>query len=484
MGPGMGWFSAPGYWLSRLVFERALGVIYLVAFLVAVNQLRPLVGEHGLLPAPRFLRLVSFWQSPSLFHWRWSDRLAAAASWTGVALAAAVVAGLPQAAPLWASMLVWAALWGLYLSIVNVGQTFYAFGWESLLLEAGFLAVFLGPDRVAPPALAIWLVRWLLFRVEFGAGLIKLRGDPCWRDLTCLRYHHETQPMPNPLSWWFHHLPASLHKVEVLANHVAQLVVPFGLFAPQPVASIAGGLIIVTQGWLVLSGNFSWLNAVTITLATASLDDARLGKVLRITHRHLHASPLWWEGLVITLAVGIAVLSWWPVQNLLGRHRRQRMNYSFNSLHLVNAYGAFGHITKVRYEIVFEGTDDITVTQATVWREYEFKGKPGDPNRRPPQIAPYHLRLDWLMWFAAMSPPDAHPWVLALATRLLENDRPTLALLRSSPFSNAPPTFVRARLYHYRFTTREERRVTRAWWARTEVGEYLPPLTLAARAGR
>src|SRR5436309_8943858 len=320
MGPGMGWFSAPGYWLGRLVFERALGVIYLVAFLVAVNQLRPLVGDHGLLPAPRFLRLVTFRQSPSLFHWRWSDRLAAAVSWTGVALASAVVAGLPQAAPLWASMLVWAALWGLYLSIVNVGQTFYAFGWESLLLEAGFLAVFLGPDRVAPPALGIWLVRRFLFRVEFGAGLIKLRGDRCWRDLTCLRYHHETQPMPNPLSWWFHHLPVSLHKAEVLANHVAQLVVPFGLFAPQPVARWAAVVVIVTQSWLVLSGNFAWLNVVTITIAIPALGDSLLHNVVPLSApTSLAHPPVWDEVVVITVAAVIAVLSVQPARNLVSR---------------------------------------------------------------------------------------------------------------------------------------------------------------------
>ena len=264
---------------------------------------------------------------------------------------------------------------------------------------------------------------------------------------------------------------------EVQVNVTCQNILEaetFGLFAPQPVASIAGALIIVTQGWLVLSGNFSWLNAVTITLATASLDDARLGKVLRIAHPHLHASPLWWEGLAIAVAAAIAVLSWWPVQNLLGRHRRQRMNYSFNSLHLVNAYGAFGHITKVRYEIVFEGTDDITVTQATVWREYEFKGKPGDLSRMPPQVAPYHLRLDWLMWFAAMSAPSEHPWFEALLEKLLDADPAVLSLLRVNPFPDRPPRYVRARLYRYSFTTPEERARTGQWWRRDAEGLYFP----------
>src|SRR5919197_826779 len=195
-----------------------------------------------------------------------SARFLTVVAWSGVALSAAALAGLVEAGPLWLWLLVWLLLWALYLSIVNVGQVFYAFGWESLLLEAGFLAIFLGPARTAPPLPVVWLLRWLLFRVELGAGLIKLRADPCWRELTRLRYHYETQPMPNPLSWFFHHLPEPLHRVEVLGNFFAQLVVPFFLFAPQPVASVAGAVIVLTQAWLVLSGNFSWLNFLTMTL--------------------------------------------------------------------------------------------------------------------------------------------------------------------------------------------------------------------------
>ena len=203
--------------------------------------------------------------------------------WFGAALSAAVVGGIAGVAPLWAGMLIWLTLWVLYLSIVNVGQAWYGFGWESLLLETGFLMIFLGNDRVAPPVLTLWLMRWLLFRVEFGAGLIKLRGDRCWRDLTCLYYHHETQPMPGPLSWFFHHLPKPLHRIEVAGNHFAQLVVPFGLFAPQPVASVAAAIIIVTQLWLVTSGNFAWLNWVTIVLAFSAIDQSSAAKLLPIS---------------------------------------------------------------------------------------------------------------------------------------------------------------------------------------------------------
>jgi Lipase maturation factor len=472
--PEMDWFEAPEYWLSRFVFERALGVIYLVAFLNAVNQFRPLLGERGLLPVPRFVRRARFRDAPSLFHFRYSDGLLAAVAWAGVLLAACVIVGLPQAAPLWVSMLVWLALWALYLSIVNVGQTFYSFGWESLLCEVGALAVFLGDARTAPPVLVVFLMRWLLFRLEFGAGLIKLRGDPCWRDLTCLHYHHETQPMPNPLSWFFHHLPGRAHKVEVLANHFAQLVVPFFLFAPQPVAGIAGGIIVLTQTWLILSGNFSWLNFITIVLAIFAFSGSTLSYVFSFDEPVLAATAAWYEGLVIALTALVAALSYWPIRNLLSR--RQLMNFSFNRLHFVGTYGAFGHITKTRYEIILEGTDNAGSSEA--WKAYEFKGKPGDPKRMPPQVAPYHLRLDWLMWFAAMGPPERHPWVFELAVRLLQGDRATLKLLRRNPFPDRPPALVRARLFRYRFTTRDERRETGAWWSRTPVAEYLPPLGL------
>jgi hypothetical protein len=473
----MDWLQAPDEWLARFLFQRLLGAIYVVAFLVAVNQFPALLGERGLLPVPAFLRRAPFKRAPSLFHLiGYSDRRLLALGWSGVVLAGATALGLTELAPPWLSILVWLVLWCLYLSIVNVGQTFYGFGWESLLLEAGFLAAFLGSGSTAPPALVIWLLRWLLFRVEFGAGLIKMRGDPCWRKLTCLDYHHETQPMPNPLSWYFHHLPRPLHRVEVLGNHLVQLVAPFALFAPQPVATVAGAAIVLTQGWLVLSGNFSWLNLLTITLAVSAFDDATLGHLLPLRPARLVPLPLWWQGLSVALTLFVAVLSWWPIQNLLSRH--QLMNYSFNPFHLVNAYGAFGSVTRERFEIVIEGTSSRSLDPSTEWREYEFKGKPGDPRRRPPQVAPYHLRLDWLMWFAALSPPRAEPWLVPLVARLLAGDKATLKLLRSNPFPDAPPVFVRARRFRYRFTTWAERRETGAWWVRWPVGVHLPPVRL------
>ncbi len=474
----MGWFSAPEYWLGRFVLERGVAAVYLIAFVAAARQFRPLIGEHGMLPVPLFLARQSLWQAPSIFHFRYSDRLFALVSWFGAALSGGLVAGVGDLVPLWAAMLIWLTLWLLYLSIANVGQTWYSFGWESLLLETGFLAIFLGNDRTAPPVLAMWLARFLVFRLEFGAGLIKLRGDACWRDLTCLYYHHETQPMPGPLSWFFHHLPKPLHRVEVAGNHFAQLVVPFGLFAPQPVASVSAAIIVITQLWLVASGNFAWLNWLTIFLACSAIDEHSAAAVLPVpAHPVLAGPPPWFAGLVIVFTALTVILGYWPVRNMISR--RQRMNMSFNPFHLINTYGAFGSVGRTRREVVIEGTEETVLTKQTVWKAYEFKGKPGALRRLPRQWAPYHLRLDWLMWFAAISPLYAQQWLRPFLTRLLRNDPPTLRLLRHNPFPDSPPRYLRAQLYRYRFTTAAELRRDRAWWHRTLEGEYIRPIALA-----
>ncbi|NMN98418.1 lipase maturation factor family protein [Antrihabitans stalactiti] len=469
----MDWFTEPGYWLSRLVFQRALACVYLVAFISAALQFKALMGENGLTPIPRFLARNTFREAPSIFHIRYSDRLFGSAVWFGVAVSGAVIVGMTDWVPAWAGAAIWTLLWVLYLSIVNVGQIWYGFGWESLLLEVGFLAIFLGNADSAPPVLVLFLLRWVLFRLEFGAGLIKIRGDACWRDLTCLYYHHETQPMPGPFSWFFHNLPKPLHRIEVAANHCTQLIIPFGLFAPQPIASAAAAIIIVTQLWLVLSGNFSWLNVLTIVLALSVVDGTWWSAVLPVEPQTaLDPLPDTQVIAVASLTAGVAILSYWPVRNMVSRN--QLMNYSFDPFHLVNSYGAFGTVTKVRFEVVLEGTSARDRLDEAEWLEYEFKGKPGDPSRRPRQFAPYHLRLDWLMWFAAISPIYARPWLFPLLRKLLDGDPATLKLLRTNPFPTEPPMFVRALLYEYRFTTPQERRETGNWWSRTYIEDYLP----------
>ena len=469
--------AAPDYQVARFVLERGLAVLYLIAFVVAARQGPVLIGENGLDPATGVLRATRFWEAPSIFHWRFSNRLLVTVGVIGAVLAASLVIGLPQQAPLPVTMLTWFALWVLYQSIVNVGGTFYSFGWETLLLEAGFLAIFLGNAETAPLFPVILAFRWLAFRVEFGAGLIKLRGDSCWRDLTCMDYHHETQPMPNPLSWYFHRLPRPIHRLETLGNFAAQLALPFALFLPQPFASAAALLMIGTQLYLVVSGNYAWLNWVTIVILAAGVSDPVVAALGLPVPGPLPGPPAWFTVAVIGLSAVIVILSWRPVRNLMSP--RQAMNASYDPLRLVNTYGAFGSVTRRRYEVIVEGTDAPALTPDAEWREYEFKGKPGDPRRRPPQVAPYHLRLDWLMWFLPISPLYGQQWLAAFLTRLLEGDRATLALLRRNPFPDAPPTYLRARLFDYRFTTWRERRATGAWWVRRPVTDFVSPVRLA-----
>jgi hypothetical protein len=473
--------SAPDYQVARLLIERGLGVLYLIGFIVAAEQFPALCGERGLTPATRILRAVPFRRAPSLFHWGYSDGRLRIVAWVGAVLAALVVLGIPQQAPLPVTMLTWLVLWMLYQSIVNIGGTFYAFGWESLLLEAGFLAIFLGNAAVAPPWLVILAFRWLAFRVEFGAGLIKLRGDRCWRELRCMEWHHETQPLPNPFSWFFHRLPWAFHRTEAIGNFAAQLVLPFGLFLPQPFASIAAVLMIGTQLYLVVSGNYAWLNWLTILSIVAALSDTLITAVLpplagwTVPAASLDM-PAWFAVTVLALAAIVVVLSWWPVRNMASPG--QAMNASFNSLHLVNTYGAFGTVSRTRIEVIVEGSAADDPGDEGAWREYAFRAKPGDLRRLPPQVAPYHLRLDWLMWFIPLSPAYGADWFVPFLGRLLEGDRAILRLMGRNPFPDAPPRFIRARLFRYRFTTWAERRESRAWWARTLVGDLVPPVSL------
>ncbi|MDQ0736465.1 lipase maturation factor family protein [Arthrobacter agilis] len=472
-----GVLTAEDYEVGRQIVQRGVAAVYLIAFLSAVAQFPALLGEKGLMPVPVFLERAGKRAGPSLFHRHYSDRLLLTVAWAGAAVSALLVLGLPQAGPPWVPLVAFLTIWWLYTSIVNVGQTFYGFGWESLLLEAGFIVAFLGSEEVAPPFLVLLMIRWLVFRLEFGAGMIKMRGDRSWRDLTALYYHHETQPMPNPASRFFHLLPKPLHRIEVAGNHVTQLAVPFLLFTPQPVAGFAALVMIITQGWLVLSGNFAWLNTLTIILAFGAVPDAFYEAVFPALDMSgaYTPTPLWFTVVVVLAMLLLAYLSWPSLVNLFAR--RQLMNASFNRWHLGNAYGAFGSVTQARYEVIVEGTLD-DVGPGAQWREYEFKGKPGDPSRMPRQFAPYHLRLDWMMWFLALGSDGG--WFTPFLVRLLRADPLILKLLRKNPFDGARPRYVRARIFLYRFATREEKRQTGLWWIREPQGMLVHPASLRA----
>ena len=467
----------PTYWLTRFVFLRGLGLVYLVAFLVAANQIVPLVGADGILPAQWFLddlrfsygsSLGAFTEQPTLFLFvEPSDAALRVVSVAGAILAAALVAGASHAA-------IPALLWGLYMSIAHVGQVFYGYGWEILLLEAGFLAIFLCPLRSArplatpdpPSPVIIWLLRWVVFRVMFGAGLIKLRGDPCWVELTCLEHHYETQPIPNPLSPFIHAMPAWFHAAGVLFNHFVELVVPFFVFGPRTLRHVAGALIVVFQLILIVSGNLSFLNWLTIVVAIACFDDRLLARLVPLPVPARRELGVWQRRVGYALLAVILVLSVQPALNLVST--RQIMNTSFDRLHLVNTYGAFGSINRERYEVVLEGTLDDAPSDDAEWRAYELPCKPGDLARAPCIVSPYHRRLDWQMWFAALSDYEHEDWIVRLVWLLLAGEPSVRELFASDPFGGDPPRFVRARLYRYEMTGG-----TDPWWRREPVGLYL-----------
>jgi hypothetical protein len=481
------------YHLARFLILRLLGLIYLVGFAIVLFQGLPLFGSQGLLPVGAFTARVAgelgssgaaFARLPSLFWLGHSDGALMAAAWCGAALSLLVLLGVTNG-------VVMTALWALYMSFVHVGQDWYGYGWEIQLLETGFLAIFLCPVRTIAPfpaarpaPLVIWLFRWLIFRIMVGAGLIKLRGDPCWRDLTCLDFHYETQPNPNPFSRNLHFAPHSFSAFGVLFNHFVELAVPWLMLLGRHAARIAGCFLVVFQVTLIVSGNLSFLNWLTIVPALACFDDGFLSRLLprTLAHRAEEAeaeaarrAPGWRPqlagGAAAVCAISVAWLSVPVVTNLCSGH--QVMNTSFGSWDLVNTYGAFGSVGRERREIVFEGTTDPSPGPATDWREYAFKCAPCDPVRRPCVITPYHYRLDWQMWFAAMSSPNRYPWTLHFVWKLLHADPGTLSLLAGNPFPGTAPRFVRARLYVYRFAPPGSGR----WWDRTLVGDWIPPLS-------
>jgi hypothetical protein len=475
------------YWLTRFVILRLLGIVYAIAFLVAANQILPLIGSDGLLPVGNFLGYVShalggslagFLRLPSIFWLNHSDNALVVTAWLGFALSCVVACG-------YANALLLTLLWILYMSFVHVGQEWYGYGWEVQLLETGFLAIFLCPlldgrpfPRRPPPLVIIWLFRALTFRIMFGAGMIKIRGDQSWRDLTALYYHFETQPIPNGLSSWFHFLPRGVLRAGTFFNHLAELVAPWFVFWPRLARNIAGIVIIAFQVAIALGGNLSFLNWLTVVPALACFDDRAWTKVMpaSLTRRAemvrtgaTVSRPM--LGTAWTIAALVALLSIQPVLNIFSSH--QIMNTSFDPLDLVNTYGAFGAVGKERYNVVFEGTNADAPNDGADWKPYPYKGLPTAPNDRSPQIAPYQLRLDWQMWFAAMGSPNQYPWTLNLIWKLLHNDPGAVGLFRSNPFPEKPPRYIRAVLYRYSFVRPNPQGL---YWKRENLGLWLPPL--------
>ncbi|HTT64884.1 MAG TPA: lipase maturation factor family protein [Bryobacteraceae bacterium] len=450
------------------LFLKALGAIYLIAFVSFGVQAGGLIGSHGILPAANYLRAMreamgasAFWYAPTVF-WASSGDLALRAAWiAGAALSIVLIIGFYRRVCL-------IALLVLYLSISTAGQDFWSFQWDILLTEAGFLAIFADGSRART-----WLFRWLLFRLMFMSGAVKLlSGDPTWRNLTALHYHYETQPLPTPIAWYMEQLPLWFQKLSTVFVFLVELFVPFLIFAPFRIRRVAGAVLIALQILILLTGNYTFFNLLAIALCVFVVVDDRTPARAPETGRRPSITR------AVTLSLLVFVLTTSGLQLLemvrvpLPAPARGYLAW-ISPLRLVNSYGLFAVMTTTRPEIIMEGSND-----GVTWTPYEFRYKPGDVKRAPPWVAPYQPRLDWQMWFAALGSADENRWFYNFAARLLQGSAPVLGLLQRNPFPGNPPHYIRAVVYDYTFTDFAERRQTGAWWRREEKGLYLPPISL------
>lgn len=489
------WGSDPSpssYWLTRWFFLRALAVVYFIAFVSLGVQIVGLVGENGIAPAAASLERAraslgseGYWRVPTLFWLGCGDRALLYACWGGAAAAMVLFLRILPTAML-------AGMWGLYLSLSSVGSVFLSFQWDTLLLETGFLAIFLAPLTAfpradaerAPSRIVLFLLRWLLFRLMFLSGLVKLTyGDGSWRDLSVLTFHYLTQPMPAWTSWYAHHWPSWFHEVSVAIMYVIELGLPFLMFGPRRPRQWAALGTVFLMVMIAATGNYNFFNLLTGALCLALLDDAFLARFLPARMRTRPATSQrpaaagWsrtaflcvFAATIVPIGAAYAYVGSFP-EGRVPDVCRDVLKYvaPFRS---INSYGLFRVMTTTRPEIVIEGSED-----GATWHEYEFAWKPGDVMRAPGFAQPHQPRLDWQMWFAALGSVQRNPWVVNLMYRLLEGRPEVLGLMGVNPFEERPPRYVRALLYRYEFTDAETREETGAWWRREYLGVYCSPI--------
>jgi lipase maturation factor 1 len=446
------------------LFVKALAVIYLIAFLSFGVQADGLVGSQGILPVANYLRGVhgelgarAWWFVPSVF-WINSSDWALRVVWiAGAAVSIVLALGFFRRVCL-------VVLLVLYLSISTAGQDFLSFQWDILLLEAGFLAIFLDTTP-----LRVWLFRWLVFRLMFMSGLVKLlSGDASWRNLTALSFHYETQPLPTPIAWYMFQLPGWFQKASTLFVFVVELAVPLLFFAPLRIRRIAGGVTIGLQVLILLTGNYTFFNLLAIALCLFLFYDSRASAAPVESRTHRAVTMALAAFVVTTSGLQLLEMLSFPLPGVATKYLAW-----VSPLRIVNTYGLFAVMTTTRPEIVVEGSND-----GDHWQAYEFRYKPGDVKRAPPWVEPYQPRLDWQMWFAALGSAQQNPWFYAFAARLLQGSAPVLRLLAQNPFAAGAPRYLRAVVYDYQFTDWAERRRTGDWWRREMKGIYMAPVSL------
>jgi predicted DCC family thiol-disulfide oxidoreductase YuxK len=478
--------------VSRWLFLRALAIVYLIAFVSFFVQMDGLIGSKGILPIAPALKSAGhpsvelFFRVPTLAWFAASDPALHGMCWIGIASAILLLIGI-------APVLCLGALWILYLSLVYAGQEFLSFQWDTLLLEAGFLAIFIAPWQLLPhpsretrpPRIPLWLLRWLVFRIMFLSGLVKLTfGDPTWRNWTALDFHYWTQPLPTFTAWWIDQSPHWVKVASLLFMYWAELIAPFFIFGTRRLRLVAFWSIVLLQLSIMATGNYGFFNVLTIALCLLIPDDIfwprwmrNLTKLpeKRVSIRRFGAWPIWVTAplaILILVITSMQIVEAWRADRVRWPRPLAALEGFVAPFRSINSYGLFRVMTTERREIVIEGSDD-----GMNWKPYEFKWKPGDVTRTPRFCAPHMPRLDWQMWFAALSSYEYQPWFVNFLIRLQEGSPDVLALLDTNPFADHPPRQIRALVYEYRFTNVAQRRASGAWWTRRLLGLYCPVLS-------
>lgn len=477
--------------MTSWIFLRLLGLVYFCAFTSWAVQAIGLIGEHGILPC----RLVIDSLPPTLFWFNSSDFSLALIPWLGSFFSIMLLTGFLSGPCT-------IILWAFYLSIVNAGMDFTGFQWDALLLETGFIAIFLAPWKLwqrmplsiepEPPIAIFWLLRFLCFRLMFMSGWVKLAsGDLAWQNLTALNYHYETQPLPTPLAWYLNQFPEWFQRFSTGSVLFIELLIPICIFGPRKIRLVAAGFLILLQILIALAGNYAFFNILSIALCITLLDDEflhfiqlkilkknQIQKDLPTDQQQIQPSKQSRFGKKTLIAISLAILGGSQILTTIVGYQLVPMPLlillaAVQPIHIVNNYGLFAVMTTSRPEIIVEGSND-----GEHWLAYEFKYKPGDIRRAPPIIAPHQPRLDWQMWFAALGSESTNPWFRLFVKCLLEGRSEVTTLLKTNPFPDSPPLFIRASVYDYHFTDAALKNRNKDWWRHEFKEIYLPTTSL------
>src|SRR5467141_19151 len=491
--------------LSRLIFLRALGLIYYSAFFSLVFQIRGLIGPRGILPANEYLQALferfghaSYWYAPTLLWFSSGSRALMVICWVGM------IASLLLVLNFWPRGML-AICFACFLSFVSAAQDFSAYQSDGMLLEAGFIAMFLAPrgfrpgwaEDSRPSRASVFLLIWECFRIYFESGVAKiLGGDPQWRNFTALDEYYQNGPLPTWIGWYMQHFPHWFQAATSFFTLALELVLAWAMFLPRRIRIVCFFIVTVWQIGIILSANYTFLNYLVLALGILLLDDRfvlhYLPSFLKKSYLAAkEAKPLgepraekdWRKKLraqfsALKLAFTAVMLTWifyvtlaemvWMVKPLPFPTSPVSALEPFR---IANRYGLFAGRTRGRYEIEIQGSD-----VGQTWVVYPFRFKPQDPSKAPGIYAPYQPRFDWNLWFASLSSWRQEPIVVRTEQSLLRGDGDVLLLFAGNPFPHAPPRQVRCVIWQYRFTTPAEKRSQGMWWKRQQLGLYAPTL--------